>query len=206
MSRLRGFKQKLSKVSRLWEGKEYDKAFAEVESMLHRWPGNARLHVLWASLVQLQEDPAHELQEAKQALQEAVELDRGSPAAAIELGHFLDNVDDNPEAASQAYAEGVAAARQLLLDGLIGQAKALRQLNRREEFLHCLVEVLHLARLNAGPARTRTEESGADIIFESPKGHFHIVQLQGPHAEEIQDLLSEWVSTRSARAEAAGSR
>lgn len=198
MNNLRGFKQKLSTVSRLWEDKEYDKALAEVDSLRKSWPGNAHLHVLWASLVQLQEEPKHELDEAKQALQQAVEFDKGSPAAAIELGHFLDNVEDNPRAASKVYAEGVAAARQLLLDGLIGQAKVLRQLNKRAEFLRCLVEVLHLARLETGPKRPKAEESGADIIFELLAGHFHVVELQGPHAEQIQDLLSGLVTNRSA--------
>jgi lipopolysaccharide biosynthesis regulator YciM len=198
MSNLRRFKQKLSAVSRLWEDKEYDKALAEVESLLHSWPGNAHLHILWASLVQLQEKPKHELDEAKQALQQAVELDKGSPAAAIELGYFLDNVEDNPQAASKAYAEAVPAARRLLLDGLIGQAKVFQQLGKREEFLRCLVEVLQLARFETSPKKTRSDESGADIIFESPKGQFHFIQLNGPHAEPIQDLLSEWIKNRSA--------
>src|SRR5437867_114650 len=115
MSNLRGFKQKLSTVSRLWEEREYDSALAEVESLLKSWPGNPHVHVLWASLVQLQEGPKHDLDEAKQALQQAVELDKGSPAGAIELGHFLDNVEDDPNAAAKVYAEGVALARQLLI-------------------------------------------------------------------------------------------
>jgi tetratricopeptide (TPR) repeat protein len=198
MSNLRGFKQRLATVSRLWEAKDYDAALAEVESLLQRWPGNAHLHTLWASLVQLQEKPKHELDEAKQALQQAVELDKGSPAAAIELGHFLDNVEDDPQAASRAYAVGVAAARRLLLDGLIGRAKALRQLDKREEFQRCLVEVLHLARFETGPKRAKGEESGADVLFESPTGHFHLLQLKGPYAEQIQDLLSELTRSRSA--------
>jgi lipopolysaccharide biosynthesis regulator YciM len=193
MTNLRRFKQKLATVSRLWEEKDYDTALAEVESLLKGWPGNAHLHVLWASLVQLQEDPRHDLEEARQALQQAAELDRQSPAASIELGHFLDNVEDNPQAASKAYAEGVAAARQLLLNGLIGQAKAFRQLGRREEFLRCLQEVLSLARFASGPKRATANGAGADIIFESPTGHFHALQLKGPYAEQIQELLSEAV-------------
>jgi hypothetical protein len=152
MSKLRGFKQQLSRVSRLWERKDYDTALVEVEAMLKRWPGNAHLHVLWASLVQLQENPKHGLEDAKRALQEAVELDNGSPAAAVELGHFLGNVEDDPRAAARAYAEGVAAARQLLLDGLIGQAKVFRQLGKREEFLHCLAEVEAVAKVRAEEA------------------------------------------------------
>ena len=94
MSQLRQLKQKLATVSRLWQQKKYDAAFDQIEELLKVWPGNAHLHVLWASLVQLQENPKHDLDEVKQALQRAVELDKGSPAAAIELGHFLDNVED----------------------------------------------------------------------------------------------------------------
>jgi tetratricopeptide (TPR) repeat protein len=198
MSNLRGFKQKLSTISRLWEAKDYDTALAEVEALLKVWPGNAHLHILWSSLMQLQEDPQHDLDEARQALQQAVELDKGSPVAAIELGHFLDNVQDDPQAASKVYAEGVATARQLLIDGLIGQAKAFRQLERREDFLRCLVEILQLSRFETGPRKSRPEESGADIIFESPPGQFQVLQLKGPHAEEIQELLNGVVADRLA--------
>jgi hypothetical protein len=127
-------------------------------------------------------------------LQRAVELDKGSPAAVIELGHFLDNVEDDPQAAAKAYAEGVATARQLLIDGLIGQAKACRQLDKRQEFLRCLLEVLHLARFDAGSKGSKVEEPSADVIFESPTGRFHAVQLKGHYAEPIQDLLSELIA------------
>ena len=198
MTDLRRFGRKLSTISRLWEEEDYATAFVEVESLLELWPGNAHLHILWASLVQLQEDPQHDLDEAKQALQQAVELDKGSPAAAIELGHFLDKVEDDPLAASKAYAEGVATARHLLIEGLIGQAKVFRQLDKKEEFLRCLLEVLHLTRVETGTKRTKAKESGADIIFESPTGHFHATQLKGRYAEQIQDLLGDLVAERSA--------
>jgi hypothetical protein len=198
MSTLRGFKQKLSTISRLWEDKDYDTALAEVEALLKTWPGNGHLHILWASLVQLQEDPKATLDEAKQALHQAADLDRDSPAAVIELGHFLDNVEDDPQAAARAYGEGVATARQLLIDGLIGQAKALRQLDKRDEFLRCILEILHLARFEAGSKRNKSEEPGADIIFESPPGNFYAIQLKGPYAEQIQELLGEVPADRSA--------
>jgi hypothetical protein len=191
MSNLRGFKQKLSAISRLWREKDFDAALVEVEALLKIWPGNAHLHVLWASLVQLQEEPKHDLDEAKQALQQAVEFDKGGPAAAIELGYFLDNVEDDPRAAAKVYAEAVATARQLLLEGLIGQAKALRQLERREEFMRCLLEALQLTRFDADPRKTKPETNGAEIIFASPPGSFHAIQLKGPYAEQIQDLLGE---------------
>ena len=198
MSTPRGWKQRLATVSRLWAEADYDQALAEVESLLEAWPGNAHLHILRASLVQLQEEPKYDLDEAKKALQQAVELDKGSPAASIELGHFLDNVEDDPQAAVKAYAEGVATARRLLIDGLIGQAKAYRQLDKREDFLRCLLEVLDLARFENGSKRNKAAEHGADIIIQSSAGQAYAVQLQGPYADQIQDLLSELAGDCSA--------
>lgn len=191
MSSLRALKQRLSTVSRLWDEEDYDKALAEVEVLLEAWPGNPHLHVLKASLVQLQEEPKYDLDEAKQALRQAVELDREAPTALIELGHFLDAVEDDPRAAIKSYAEGVAAARHLLIDGLIGQAKAYRQLDNREEFLRCLLEVLQLARFASGAKRDKAGGLGADIIIRFPSGQVHAIQLEGPYSEQIQELLGD---------------
>jgi hypothetical protein len=198
MNHRRGFKQKLATVARLWDQKDYDAALAEVEALRAVWPGNAHLYVLWASLVQLQEDPKHDLDEVKQALQQAIEFDKSSPAAAIELGHFLDNVEDDPQAAAKAYADGVGAARQLLIEGLIGQAKALRQLGKMQEFHRCVRELILLTQFEAGPKRSKADENGADIMVESPAGHFYAIQLKGPYAEPIQELLNEVVGHRPA--------
>jgi tetratricopeptide (TPR) repeat protein len=191
-SNLRQYKQKLSSVARLWDDQQYDKALHEVESLIQAWPGNAHLHILWASLVQLVESPRHQLDEAKLALQQAMDLDKDSPAAAIEMGHFLDNVEDNPRAASKHFADGVDAARKLLIDGLIGRAKALRQLDKREEFLRCLMELLHLTRFESGPKKSSHEDFGTDFLFE------YVVRLKGPHAEQIQELLGELATSRTA--------
>jgi len=152
MSTTRAFRQKLAAISRLWEANDYGAALTEVERLLEAWPGNEHLHILWASLVQLQDNPKHSLDDAKRALHQAIELNKSSPAGAIELGHFLDAVEDNPQAAARMYAEGVAAARRLLAEGLIGQAKALLQLDKRDDALRCLLEVLHLRQFDA-PSR-----------------------------------------------------
>ena len=189
MSTLRALKQRLSTVSRLWDEKDYDKALAKVEALLKTWPGNPHLHVLRASLVQLQEEPKYDLDEAKQALQQAIELDKESPSALIELGHFLDNVEDDPQTAIKAYAEGVSPARRLLLDGLIGQAKAYRQLDKRKEFIRCLLEILHLAHFDSRSRRNKAEELGSDIIVRFALGD--VIQLESPYAEQVQELLSE---------------
>jgi tetratricopeptide (TPR) repeat protein len=191
MSTLRGLKQRLSTVSRLWDEQDYDQALAEVQSLLKTWPGNPHLHVLKASLVQLQEEPNYDLDEARKALHQAIELDRASPAASIELGHFLDNVADDPRSAIKAYAEGVAAARHLLIDGLIGQAKAYRQLDKNDDFLRCLLEALELARFDSASRRNQTEDFGTDIFVKLDSGRVYVIQQKGPYAEQVRELLSE---------------
>jgi tetratricopeptide (TPR) repeat protein len=176
-------------------GGNFDAALDLVDSMRAAWPGNARLAVLWARLVQLQERPTHDLAEAKAALHDAIAFDKGSAAAAIELGYFLDNVEDDPREASKAFADAVAFARQQLLDGLIGQAKALRQLPKQAEFLHCVEEILHLARFEQRRKGTK-KSSAADVYVKSPKGNVQFaVQFKGPHAEDIEELLGELVTS-----------
>jgi tetratricopeptide (TPR) repeat protein len=197
MSSLRSFKQKLSSVMRHWESGEYDHALAEVESLREAWPGNSHLHVLWASLVQLQDEPENTLQEAKQALQLAVELDRTSPAASIELGHFLDVVEDKAGPAAKAFAEGVALARRSLIDGLIGRAKALHQLDKHEEVFACLLELLQLTQFEPEAKVNKAGEASPDIILESPTGRAYVFQLKGPSAERIEEILDEVRAHRS---------
>jgi hypothetical protein len=91
----------------------------------------------------------------------------------------------------------VATARHLLIDGLIGQAKAYRQVDRREESFRCLLEVLHLSHFEPESKRHKAEEMNEDVIFHSPSGHVYAVQLKGPYAEQVQELLSELAAGRS---------
>ncbi len=197
MNNIDQFKQKLSKIMRRWREQDYRKALAEVEEALKLWPGNARLHVLWASLIQLQENTDHDLDEVKRALRHAMDLDAASPEAAIELGHFLDCVEDDPRAASKAYKEGVSVARRILIDGLIGLAKALQQLEEREECLRCLIQILHLVEFETASENVKRKAGAPDNLYE-----LLIEQLasrvNGPYAEQIQELLSDVVSKRSA--------
>lgn len=143
----------LSDVTALMEEEKYDRAIKRLEELRKNWPGNAQLQVLWAKLVQLQEVPTHTLNDAKRALQQAVELDKQSPAAAIELGYFLDNVEDDPQAAAKSFAQGIAAARHLLIEGLLGQAKSLIQLDKREDAVRCLVEAHQLSDAERSPKK-----------------------------------------------------
>jgi tetratricopeptide (TPR) repeat protein len=187
----RSFKQKLAKVFRRWRDEQYDLALSDVEELLKSWPGSAQLYILWASLVQLQESPSHRLEEAKQALQQAVEIDTNSPAAAIELGHYLDTVEDNPRAATKFFSEGIRSARRLLMDGLLGQARALLQLGKRADALKCLMEWLYLANIDTPPAGSKSANGAPDILLRDSTGQILALQLRGPFAVKIEELLQQ---------------
>ncbi len=196
MSKLRTFKQNLSVISGLWEERDFDAALVKVEELRKTWPGNGHLHILWARLVQLQEDPKSSLEEAKQALQQAIDLDKSSAAGLIELGHFLDAVEDNPRAAAKAFSDGVSLARRQLIEGLIGQAKALLQVEKREDAFRCVFEMLHLLRFEPGAKRNGSDEP--DVIVSLPSGDVFSAQLKGPFAAQIEELLGEVFARRSA--------
>jgi tetratricopeptide (TPR) repeat protein len=191
MKNTRSFKQKLTKVYHLWTEGKYDLALSDVEELLKSWPGNAQLYILWASLVQLQDKPSHGLEEAKQALRHAREVDTNSPAGAIELGHYLDAVEDNPRAASKAFAEGIRSARRLLMDGLLGQAQALLQLDKKKEALKCLMEWLYLANIDHPAPRSKSANGAPDMLLRDPSGQILALRLKGPFAVKIEELLQQ---------------
>src|SRR4051812_46684863 len=110
MTPTRTYKQGLAKVRKLWEEEQYDQALARVEELLKTWPDNPPLLVFFAGLVQLQESTTHTLEQAKAALVRAADLDEGSPDAALELGHFLDGVEDDPTAAVESFNQAEIAA------------------------------------------------------------------------------------------------
>lgn len=182
----RTFKQKLSQIHKLWEEGLYDEAVAKTEELKAAFPGNANLLVLWASLVQLQEEPKHTLDDVKRALEQAVEIDDQSPAAGIELGRFLDSVEDNPHAAAKVYVDAVASARRLLMDGLLAQARALLQLGKQSEAISCLIEALRLAQMDS--KKKGKGKNGASMDRASRVLTFN---LTGPLAPELEGLLSE---------------
>jgi len=196
MSTTRTFKQNLSTISNLWESQDYDSALAKVEELQKSWPGNSQLLILWSRLVQLQENPGHDLNEAKTALQQAIDLDKTSPAAVIELGYFLDAIEDDPQAAIKSYSEGVGLARKLLIEGLIGQAKGFLQLEKKESAQECVLEILHL--LSFEPKSKREKATGPDVLVTSLRGHAFGVHLKGPFADQIEELINEVFVSRSA--------
>ena len=113
VSTLRTLKQlRLSTVSRLWDEKDFDKALAEVESLLETWPGNPHLNVL-------QGEP--------DAIAGRAEIRRGRSQAGSTTGHrtgqgisnslpsnsvtFLTTSKTTLKPPSKPMPEGIAAAR-----------------------------------------------------------------------------------------------
>lgn len=194
MTRTRSFKRDLAKALRRLRDEDYDAALDHLGAMREAWPGNAQVEILWASLVQLQESPDRSLDDAKVALERAIELDENSPVAPIELGHYLDSIEDDPRAAAKTFAQGVSSARRLLIDGLIGQARALLQLDRGDEALKCVMEAMSLA----GKPTDRSSEPAPDVLLRDAAGWLHLVRLKGPFAARIEELLEEVARKRSA--------
>jgi hypothetical protein len=190
MSKLPNLKQRLARVSRLSNQQDYDQALSEVESLLKDVPGNAHLYILWARLVQLQEAPTHELDEVKEALQSAVSLDPDSPAASIELACFQDNVEDDPEAAAKSFAMGIASARRILIEALIGYAKTLHQLEKNAELARCIVEIIGLASFEQTKRRSFTDDSLVHwLLSQWTTGGKP--PSESPYAKQIQELMEE---------------
>jgi tetratricopeptide (TPR) repeat protein len=146
-------KRGLANISRQWRAGRYDRALAGVDRLLKDWPDNPHLLTMRGNLIQLQEkDVGPTLEDAKRALQRAVDLDRESPRALIELGHFINAVQDDVQAASDCFAKAIRLSERLLREALLGQAKVLVELGRRSEALACLTEAYRLQSRN-GKAR-----------------------------------------------------
>src|SRR5205823_367583 len=110
-----------------WRAGHYDRALTEVTRLREQWPDNPQLLIMWANLVQLQNEEAGPtpdeaeaafreasptLDEAQAALRRAIELDEESPAAWMECGHFLDAVADDAPAASKCFAQAIVLCKR----------------------------------------------------------------------------------------------
>lgn len=193
------FKRSLASVQRLWSAGHYDTALREVEVLLKTWPGNAHLHLLRAGLIQLQDEPTATLDDAKQSLGEAIALDEASPAAAIELGHFFDAVEDDPKAASKVYSKAIVQSRRLLVEALIGQTKTLLQLEKQDEALKCLAELVRLSQ-DASVSKRNKAANVPGIILRSANGQVSMLDMEGPYAAEIEELVKEVVASNGTKA------
>jgi tetratricopeptide (TPR) repeat protein len=143
------FKRRLEKIRRLCDKKQHARAFEETTQLLKHTPDNPQILILWANLLQLQEEEKGPgLEEAKGALQRAVDLDDQSPSAWIELGYYLYALEDDNKAALKCFDEAVALARRLLKEALVGKVKALEDLGRAEEGWQYVEEVVWLQSQN----------------------------------------------------------
>jgi len=194
MKSVKSYQQSINKVLRCWKNGEYKDALRLVDGLLAEWPGNARLHVLWANLVQLQDETEYTLTEAKQALIRATALDDDSPAGHLELGHFLNAVQDNPGEAAAAFSRAAEVARRQLIDALLGQAGALVELRSRDAAWKCLEEAIRLLNASSPGDEQDTEDGETDFAIRDTSGRIIEVRLQGPFSDRVRDLLHELCS------------
>jgi tetratricopeptide (TPR) repeat protein len=132
----------LARVRRAISRGEYRLALDEVDRLLARHPDQPHLLITRAELIQLQEDEEGipPLEAAKEDLQKAVALDENSPAALIELGHYLYSVEDNADLASRCFRKAISLGRSLLEEALIGQAEVFHEQGQDAEALACIAE------------------------------------------------------------------
>jgi tetratricopeptide (TPR) repeat protein len=139
------FKRGVAKARRDWQEGRYDVALEEVARLLKEWPDNPQLLVMWSDLIQLQEKTnGPSLEDAKGAYQRAADLEGAFPAALVELGHYVYAVEDDAKAANKIYDKAIVAGRRLLIEALLGRAKALHEMERLAEARACLDEAYML--------------------------------------------------------------
>ena len=146
-------KRALARTRRLWKAGKYERALTEATRLRETWPDHPPLLILWANLVQLQpSDDAPSLDEAKAALRRATELDEESPLAWIELGNFVNAVEDDATGASKCFAKAIALGKQQFQQALLGQAQVMRELDKKPAALACLAEAYWLQSHNGKSA------------------------------------------------------
>jgi tetratricopeptide (TPR) repeat protein len=145
MKSLTTFKRGVAKVRRDWSDGRVDIALAEVDRLLQEWPDNPQLLVMWADLIQLQERTnGPSLEDAKAAYQRAAALEGEFPAALVELAHFTYALEDDAKTANKTFDKAIVACRRLLIEALLGKAKALHEMERTAEARACLDEAYML--------------------------------------------------------------
>lgn len=143
------FSRGVAQVHRAWNSGKHRQALQLVDELLKSWPENPSLLVLRAELIQSADfDDAPPLNEAKDALVRAVELNPDAAEPRLELAHFLFAVEDNRKEAIKHFDEAQKICERQLRETLTAKAKALAELGRKEEALKCLAQALLLERSN----------------------------------------------------------
>src|SRR5262245_36923902 len=155
------YKSGLARIRKAWRTGRYERALEEVERLLSSWPDNPSLLRMRAELVQLQEETKHRLVDVRADLERAVALNEESPAALIELGHFLSTVEDNPAAASRCFGKAITLCRRFLTEALLAQADTLLEIDRKPDALAHLAEAYFLQAPNG---RSAAGSAGKEIL------------------------------------------
>lgn len=162
------YKRTVLKIQKQCDSGKYSQALKLADDLLRDWPDQPQLLVLRGRLIQLQESPSGPtLDDAKSAFERAIDLDPESPAALIELGHYFYAVEDDSKRAAQCFEQAVHLTKQLLKDALMGQAKALSDLNHDQEALDCLIETYWLHPGNgkhSDPDETEVKERIGELL------------------------------------------
>src|SRR5260370_13633039 len=174
MKPAKSLKRNLEKIRLLSDSRKYSQAFRLAERLLEEWPDNPHVLVMWANLLQLQEEkegPA--LDKARAALERAVELDECAPMPLNQLGHYLFALEDDTRAADQCFSKAITLCKRYLREALVARAEALSELGHRQEALALLAEAYWLESRNG----TSRQGSDGEEILEHLKS---LGQANGP--------------------------
>ncbi len=132
------FKKQIDKVEDLYDKREYEKALKKLKSMRKRWKGNARLDVLFGKLVgqfiSSEEDDDRlghtrfTMKDVRRAFSRAAVTDIDGK---LELGLFLDEIEEDNDAAKTVITEAVEDAAFLLAETIT----ALREVSGKPEVM-----------------------------------------------------------------------
>ena len=110
----------------------------EALSILRQLESSHRLSidelVFKGQLIQQAESaPGYELEDAKRALQIALDRDGKYPPALIEMGHYCWVMDDDAEAGLDYFNKAIEAAKELLSEAQEGKEKCLSEIADRNQ-------------------------------------------------------------------------
>jgi tetratricopeptide (TPR) repeat protein len=167
MIQINHYQQLLTTALDAWSQHDYATAMTAVDSLRQHYPHNAHVQTLWGNLVQLQEDTLYSLADAKQALETAVVLDQESPQPLLELGYYLQQVEDNPQRALEVFVQSVQLSRQAFLAGLMAQAKLYQELGQDDELHQCCAELALFAASGHADVQLFLDELSAQSVSQS---------------------------------------
>src|SRR5215471_11375025 len=112
MKSTNSLKRGLAYVRRQWRSGRFGRALAKVDQLLKEWPDNSHLLTMRGNLIQLQEnEEGPTLNDAKLALQRAVDLDEESPRALIELAYFCNAAEDDAAEGAKCFAKAIRLSK-----------------------------------------------------------------------------------------------